>query len=141
MCLDHIINGIRRARRKVILNPRESSSGCLPFPLLLLFSLLYIILSLGRSLPIRAIICSRHPSESVLIQRGIPSIARPVINETSSSVTVISPVRRWKLWVSGLHRSTRADTSGAFRFGVDRLTNRIHGSSPACLMYGVYRSS
>ncbi|XBH98319.1 hypothetical protein VPH35_127848 [Triticum aestivum] len=49
MCLDHIISGIRRARRKVILNPRESSSGYFAFPLLLLFSLLYIILSLGRS--------------------------------------------------------------------------------------------
>src|SRR4051812_39099143 len=49
MCLDHIISGIQRARRKVILNPRKSSSGSFPFPLLLLFSLLYISLSLGRS--------------------------------------------------------------------------------------------
>ncbi|XBI34870.1 hypothetical protein VPH35_120621 [Triticum aestivum] len=49
MCLDHVISGIRRARRKVSLNPRESSSGCFPFLLFLLFSLLYISLSLGRS--------------------------------------------------------------------------------------------
>ncbi|XP_015934887.1 uncharacterized protein LOC107460969 [Arachis duranensis] len=43
---------------------------------------------------------------------GSPSMGRPNILATSSNVTVTSPIGNTKVWVSGLHLSTRAANMG-----------------------------
>jgi hypothetical protein len=77
----------------------------------------------------------------MFIHRGLPSMGSAAIIDISCRVTVISPVRRWKLCVSGLQRSTSAVMADGFMLGVDRLTKDIHGRSPSFEIHFVYRSS
>ena len=92
-------------------------------------------------IPIIPSIFALHPSDSVLKHTGVPSIGSARIIDISCRVTVISPVRRWKLCVSGLHRSTRAVMAAGFMLTVDRETRWMNGRSLSLLMYGVYLSS
>ena len=56
-----------------------------------------------------------HTSLSVSVMHG-PSIRRPSITATSCRVMVASPIRKWKVLVSGLHLSNNAISRGQSSF-------------------------
>jgi hypothetical protein len=56
-------------------------------------------------------------------------------------IIVASPQGRWKLWVSGCHRSTSADSVAESMIGSPLVTSLASGRKPAHSMNGVYRSS
>jgi hypothetical protein len=91
--------------------------------------------------PIAAMMESLHPAGDTIPETGAPSMGRPRIMATSCNVTVISPHRRWNVWVAGHHRSTSAFNAVESIIGRWLDTRRASGRNPACRMNGAYRSS
>ena len=95
----------------------------------------------GGLIPIMFSTMSLHPSDCTMPVTATPSNGSPRIMATSCRVTVISPQGRWKVWVSGRQRSTKAVNRGPSIAGSPSLTTRAKGSRPARRMYGAYLSS
>jgi hypothetical protein len=67
-------------------------------------------------------------------QPGVSSMERPRIMATYCSITVISPLGKWNVWVSERHRSTSAINAVEFIIGILPVMSRASGRNPARLI-------
>jgi hypothetical protein len=95
----------------------------------------------GGRKPIAATTESLHPARDTIPEISAPSMGRPRIMTMSCSITVVSPHRRWNVWVSGRHRSTSAINVAESIIGRSPGTRQASGRNPTHCMNGAYHSS
>jgi hypothetical protein len=81
-----------------------------------------------------------HQAEGTGSQIRVLSMGRPRIMVTSCTITMVSPHRRWNVWVSKRHRSTRAVKAAKSIIGRPPMTSRASGRNPECRMNDAYHS-
>jgi hypothetical protein len=91
--------------------------------------------------PIAAVMESLHPARDTVPETNAPSMERPRIMAMFCSITVISPHKRWNVWVSGCHWSTSAVNAAESIIGRWPDTRQASGRNLTCSMNGAYRSS
>jgi hypothetical protein len=88
-------------------------------------------------MPIAVLALSLHPSRDTSPQTEMLSIGRPRIMVTSWIITVVSPHRRWNMWVSGRHRSTSVVNAAEYIIDRPSMMSRASGRNPARRVNGV----
>jgi hypothetical protein len=88
----------------------------------------------GGQMPIVASTESLLPFGDTDPQPGVSSMERPRIMATYCSITVISPLGKWNVWVSERHRSTSAINAVEFIIGILSVMSRASGRNPARLI-------
>jgi hypothetical protein len=95
----------------------------------------------GGRRPIAAPTKSLHSAGDTIPEIGVPSMGRPKIMATSYSVIVVSPHRRWNVWVFGHHRSTSVINAVESIINKPSVMMQASGRNSARHTNGVYRSS
>jgi hypothetical protein len=88
----------------------------------------------GGQMPIVASTESLLPFGDTDPQPGVSSMERQRIMATYCSITVISPLGKWNVWVSECHRSTSAINAVEFIIGILSVMSRASGRNPARLI-------
>jgi hypothetical protein len=88
----------------------------------------------GGQMPIVASTESLLPFGDTDPQPGVSSMERQRIMATYCSITVISPLGKWNVWVSERHRSTSAINAVEFIIGILSVMSRASGRNPARLI-------
>jgi hypothetical protein len=88
----------------------------------------------GGQMPIVASTESLLPFGDTDPQPGVSSMERQRIMATYCSITMISPLGKWNVWVSERHRSTSAINAVEFIIGILSVMSRASGRNPARLI-------